>query len=61
MAFLQKRETAQKDFGLIGHRSALVGKGDTVSDAAPFQNSPRHVNDQPCQPIIRRIAHELFG
>jgi hypothetical protein len=56
MAFLQKRETAQKDFGLIGHRSALVGKGDTVSDATPFQNSPRHVNDQPCQPIIRRIA-----
>ena len=55
------REKAQKDFGLIGHRSALVGKGDTVSDAAPFQNSPRHVNDQPCQPIIRRIAHELFG
>jgi hypothetical protein len=35
MAFLQKRETAQKDFGLIGHRSALVGKGDTVSDAFP--------------------------
>jgi hypothetical protein len=40
MAFLQKRETAQNDFGLIG-QSALVGKGDTVSDAAPFPNSPR--------------------
>jgi hypothetical protein len=44
MASLRKRETEPKDIGLI----AIGGKGDTANDAVLFQNSPRHVNDQPC-------------